>query len=115
MDDMLEFLKRIENRLATIETLMAKPRINDVVCKEGYSCSEVSELSQTLGIRKYRPYTVRLACSDERVPEATKREDGSWVIPRQAVLRILHDGLPPERRKGITDNLNVRNDSSVIS
>lgn len=104
MDEMLEFLKRIEHRLATIETLMAKPQLNELVCKPSYSCSEVSELSQTLGVRAYRPYTIRLACNDGRLPEASKREDGSWAIPREAVLRVLSEGLPPERRNGRRPN-----------
>lgn len=119
MDELLEYLKRIDQRLATIETLMAKPRVSELVCKPSYSCSEVAELSRTLGVKKYRPYTVRLACSDGRVPEADKREDGTWALPRGAVLRVLSEGLLPERRNGQrppgTQGLSaVANDGEVV-
>lgn len=92
-------LKRIEQRLIAIEAVLTKPAVNEALVKAMYSCAEISELSQVFGLKKYRPYTVRLACSDGRVPEADKRDDGAWTIPREAVLRILNEGLPPERRQ----------------
>ena len=98
MDAILELLKSVDQRLATLETLISKPRMAEIVCKESYGCSEVAKLTQTHGVKAYRPFTVRLACKDRRIPEAEKRDDGSWVVPRTVVLRILEYGMPPERR-----------------
>ncbi len=100
MNEILQTLNRIESRLVAIENMIAKPAINEALCKSVYSCSEISELSQLYGVKSYRPFTVRLACKDRRIPEAEKREDGFWTVPRNAVIRILEQGMPPERRKG---------------
>jgi hypothetical protein len=96
-------LKRIEQRLSSIESQIGGTRpLCDVVSREQYSCSEVADLSQAQGIQAYKRYTVRLACSQGRITEAWKLEDGSWRIPRSAVLRILGNGIPPQRRNGKT-------------
>jgi hypothetical protein len=96
-------LKRIEQRLSSIESQIGSRRpLYDVVSREQYSCSETADLSQTHGVRAYKTYTVRLACNEGRITEAWKLEDGSWRIPRSAVLRVLEDGIPPQRRNGKT-------------
>jgi len=100
MTELAELLKSIDRRLATIEYVLAAPRLAEVISKPRYSCSETAKLSEMYGVKKYRPFTVRLACKDHRIPDADKLEDGSWAIPRQAVLRILEEGIPPERRNG---------------
>ena len=98
MSEIVEVLKSIDRRLAMIQQLMARPSLGDVANKSSYSCAQVAELTQSHGLKKYRPFTIRLACKDGRIPDAEKREDGSWAIPREAVLRILQEGIPPERR-----------------
>lgn len=103
MERLIELLTRIDLRLACIEKILAKPPVADALTKGAYSCNELSELSQIYGVKKYRPFTIRLACKDGRIPEATKQECGSWSVPRQAVMRILEEGMPPERRNGDAD------------
>lgn len=98
MSEIVELLKRIEARLCTIEQSLARPSLTDLLQKSHYSCAEVAELTQCYGTKKAKTFTVRLACSDGRIPEAAKAEDGNWRIPRDAVARILSEGLPPERR-----------------
>jgi hypothetical protein len=98
LNEIVTCLKSIEKHLANIERFLAKPKLGELLVKGAYSVEEVAELTQTHGVKSYRPFTVRLACKDERIPEASKLEGGKWVIPREAVLRILQDGLPPERR-----------------
>jgi len=98
VNQIIDCLKSIEKRLASIEQCIARPKLGEVLVKGRYSVEEVAELTNTYGVKHYRPFTVRLACKDQRVPEASKLEGGKWVIPREAVLRILQEGLPPERR-----------------
>jgi hypothetical protein len=105
MNETIEILKRIESefiavrsRLGAIEHLLAKPILADVLIKSHYSCSEVADLTQLYGTKKAKPFTVRLASKDGRIPEASKVDDGSWHIPKAAVERILSEGIPPERR-----------------
>jgi hypothetical protein len=98
MDAIIDCLKNIEKHLANIERVIAKPKLGELLVKGAYSVEELAELTQTHGVKSYRPFTVRLACKDARIPEAAKLEGGKWVIPREAVLRILQEGLPPERR-----------------
>lgn len=100
MTELAEVLKRIDLRLANIEHVLAAPKLAELISRPRYSCSEMAKLSEMYGVKKYRPFTVRLACKDRRIPDAEKLEDGSWAIPRQAVLRILEEGIPPERRNG---------------
>lgn len=98
MAEIANILNRIEQRLATIETVVAKPDLIEVVNRPAYSCNELSELTKVYGLQAYKPFTIRLACSDGRLSDAEKRENGSWAVPREAVLRVLRQGLPPERR-----------------
>jgi len=106
MVEIEELLKRVDNgfaalelRLASIERSLANPNLRENLVKSHYSCAEVAELTQQFGTKKVKPFTIRLACSDGRVPDAEKASDNSWHIPKEAVLRILSEGLPPERRK----------------
>jgi hypothetical protein len=99
MAEMEELLKRIDDRLTSIECRLANPKLTDLVTKPFYSCAEVAELTQKHGTKKAKPFTVRLACKDRRIPEAYREEDRTWRIPREAVLRILSEGIPPERRQ----------------
>ena len=98
VNQIIDCLKSIEKHLAAIERFIAKPKLGEVLVKGAYSVEELAELTHTHGVKSYQPFTVRLACKDARIPEATKLEGGKWVIPREAVLRILQEGLPPERR-----------------
>ena len=99
MNEMIEALKRIESRLDAIERSIARPTLNDVLIKANYSCAEVAELTQQYGTKKASTYTVRLAYSEGRIPQVRKAEDGSWRVPRESVLHILSEGIPPERRQ----------------
>ena len=73
--------------------------LNEMLVKSLYSISNTSQLTESYGIKAYRPYTIRKACSDGRISEAQKLDDGkTWAIPREALLRILDEGIPPERR-----------------
>jgi hypothetical protein len=97
--EILDLLKNIDDRLALLEQHLSKPRLGELLVKGAYSCDEVAALTATHGVKRYRPFTLRLACNDSRIPEATKLSNGKWVIPREAVLRILNEGVPPERRE----------------
>lgn len=103
--EMLAVLKDMDRRMAvmarnleTIELFIARPQLADMLTKGEYSVNEVARLTGPYGVRKSAPYTVRLACLDGRIPEAKRNESGHYRIPREAVLRILKDGIPPERR-----------------
>lgn len=105
MNEISELLKRVETgfasldrRLATIEQSLTRPNLGEILIKSHYSCNEVADLTQKYGTKKVKAFTIRLACADQRIPDALKAEDGSWRIPREAVLRILGEGTPPERR-----------------
>jgi hypothetical protein len=100
MDTTSDVLKSILERLESIETLLETQDGTGPLRKSNYSCAETARLTEKHGIRKYRPFTIRLACSDGRIPEADKLENGSWRIPQFAVYRILEEGIPPERRNG---------------
>jgi len=98
VNQIVDCLMNIEKHLASIERFLAKPNLGELLVKGAYSVDEVAELTHTHGVKSYQPFTVRLACKEGRIPESSKLEGGKWVIPRQAVLRILQEGLPPERR-----------------
>ena len=100
MDEQLKVLLRIDSRLARLEDLLGKTPVAELLQRDCYSCQEVARLTRSHGTQAYQPFTLRLACSDGRIPEAWKRENGHWSIPRVAVERILRDGIPPERRNG---------------
>ena len=76
MNEIIACLKNIEKHQATIERFVAKPKLVELLVKGAYSVEEVAELTQTHGVKSYRPFTVRLACKDGRVPEAFKLEGG---------------------------------------
>ena len=104
-DEMTELLRSIDCRLAeigrrleSVEHFIAKPQLAEMLTRGEYTVNEVARLTVPYGIKKAKPYTVRLACADGRIPEAKKNESGHYIIPRQAVLRILQEGVPPERR-----------------
>lgn len=99
MSELIQLLKSLDSRLARIELSVSKPNLNEAIVKSHYSCAEVAELTQQFGTKAAKPFTVRLACSDGRIPEAEKFDDGHWRIPRDVVLRVLSVGLPPERRQ----------------
>jgi hypothetical protein len=96
----IDLLKSINERLELILQHLTHTPLSEALAKSAYSCRELARLSQTHGVQSYAEFTIRLACNDGRVPEATKRENGTWSIPREGALRILQDGLPPERRNG---------------
>jgi hypothetical protein len=98
MDELVNLLKDIQQRLTVIEKSLSLPDLERMLIKSHYSCRETADLTQKFGTKKAKEFTVRLACSDRRIPDAVKHDDGQWRIPRDAVLRILSDGLPPERR-----------------
>ena len=102
MDTTNHLLKTILERLDCIETLLETRDGAGPLRKSNYSCSETARLTEKYGIRKYRPFTIRLACSDGRIPKADKLENGSWRIPQAVVYRILEEGIPPERRNDQT-------------
>lgn len=99
MNEVVELLKSIDRRLATIEMVIAKPDLSEVLVKGDYTTEEVAALTQQYGTKKAENFTVRLACNDRRIPEAFKNESGFWRIPRPAVMKIMQSGIPPERRK----------------
>jgi hypothetical protein len=99
MSQFMELLKSLDSRLARIELTMTKPNLNEALIKTYYSCAEVAELTKQFGTKPAEKFTIRLACSDGRIPNAEKFSDGRWRIPRDAVMRILDVGLPPERRQ----------------
>jgi hypothetical protein len=95
----IDLLKSINERLELILQHIVRTPLSETLSKPAYSCRELARLSQTHGTQSYAEFTIRLACNDGRVPEASKRENGTWSIPRVAAQRILEDGLPPERRR----------------
>ncbi|MEX2310437.1 MAG: hypothetical protein WD738_22915 [Pirellulales bacterium] len=99
MGQVIEILKSLDSRLAKIELKLSNPNLSESLVKSHYSCAEVASLSQRFGTKPAKTFTVRLACSNGRIPEAEKSSDGYWRIPRHAVMRILSIGLPPERRQ----------------
>jgi hypothetical protein len=99
MSQILHLLKSLDSRLANIELSLSKPNLKEVLVKSHYSCTDVAELTQRFGTKPAKVFTVRLACSEGRIPGAQKLDDGRWRIPREAVFQILSIGLPPERRK----------------
>jgi hypothetical protein len=99
MSQIMQLLKSLDSRLARIELGMSKPSLNAALIKSHYSCAEVAELTKLFGTKPAEKFTVRLACADGRIPEAEKFDDGQWRIPRDALVRILSVGLPPERRQ----------------
>lgn len=102
MDEIQQLLKSVDERLKGVDRkldqLLGETKLSDVIEKNFYSCEEVADLTQRHGTKKAKAFTVRLACSDGRIPDAEKLESGHWRIPKSAVLRILSDGIPPERR-----------------
>ena len=98
MSTVEEVLKSIDRRLASIEGRLARLQQQDTLTKASYSCDETAQLTSEHGIRTYRPFTIRLACKDGRIPEAEKLENGNWRIPKDAVQRVLDEGIPPEQR-----------------
>jgi len=98
MSTIEDVLKSIERRLESIEAKVDDQQRQEVLGKASYSCAETAGLAETHGMQGYRPFTIRLACKDGRIPEAVKLDNGNWRIPCNAVQRILDDGIPPERR-----------------
>ncbi|MCA9166490.1 MAG: hypothetical protein KDB23_02425 [Planctomycetales bacterium] len=98
-DETIEVLKRIEKRLSLIEEKLSAVDVASELDRDVYSCEDVSKLTGAHGLQRYAPYSIRLACSDGRIPDAYKRHNGRWAIPKAAVLRILGEGVPPERRQ----------------
>jgi hypothetical protein len=99
MSQIMHLLKSVDTRLARIELSLSKPNLKDALIKTHYSCADVAGLTKLFGTKPAETFTVRLACSDGRIPDAVKFDDGHWRIPRDAVLRIISEGLPPERRQ----------------
>ena len=93
-----QVLHSIDNRLSNLERLIEKPSLAEAVVKSRYSVTELAEMTQSHGLKRYRPYTIRKACLDGRISDAHKGDDGNWEIRRETVLRILDVGIPPERR-----------------
>ena len=94
-----QFLEQIEQRLCRIEELILAPSKSEALSRNVYSVAEAAELTEAYGIKQYAAYTIRRACAGRRIPDATKLDDGkTWALPKEALLRILENGLPPERR-----------------
>lgn len=98
MDQIIELLQSFELRLAAIERALTIRPLDEIVSRSNYSCDEVAKLTEQYGIKAASRYTVRQACNDGRIPDPEKNESGHWRIPREAVLRVLEEGIPPERR-----------------
>ena len=95
-----EKLDEITLRLARLEELISAPSKVEALSREAYSSTDASLMTEQFGIRSYAAYTIRRACCDGRLPEAVKADDGkTWQIPKLALMRILEEGLPPERRQ----------------
>lgn len=99
MSEIVEVLQQIHGTLRSIQVLLAKPKLADVVAKSQYTISEVAELTANYGITKYTDWTIRYACNEGRIPDANKLGNGQWRLPREVVMRILEEGIPPEQRK----------------
>lgn len=98
IESVVERLECLDEKLNRIEMLLVQSQGERSVWKSFYSVSEVAELTKSIGFRKYEPYTIRKACAQSRIPEAQKTENGSWHVPREAVLRILEQGFPGEQK-----------------
>lgn len=97
--DLEETLRTIETRLSRIEELLTASSKSEALSRNRYSVAEAAVLCEEFGVKTYAQYTIRKACSDGRIPDAEKLDDGkTWCLPREAVLRILDKGFPPERR-----------------
>ncbi len=107
MNETTKLLKSINARLEAIQQLLAKTPLTEVLQKQSFSCRDVAHLSTTHGAQSYQHFTVRLACADGRIPDAYKRANGQWTIPRAAVVRILEEGIPPEQRNGKQRRVNL--------
>ena len=86
------------NLQAQLEELIELVRTmrTPVIEKEFYSVDEVAERTQREGVTKYNKFTIRQACNLGRIPGAKKSHTGcKWLIPYEAVKRILNEGLPP--------------------
>lgn len=101
MDENTKLLKTIAEKLGLIADLLGKPPLQDALVKQFYSCGEVSKLTKIYGSQSYEAFTIRLACSGGRIPEASKRSNGNWAVPKKAVQRILEHGIPAEQRRAI--------------
>ncbi len=77
MNEIMQLLKSLDSRLARIELSVSKPNLKEALVKSHYSCAEVAELSQCYGTKPAQAFTIRLACCDERIPDAKKFEDGA--------------------------------------
>ncbi|WP_237225524.1 hypothetical protein [Rubinisphaera sp. JC750] len=91
-------LSDLRTTLKSVEHFIAKPQLSDMLNKGEYSVREVSRLTQAHGVKPAKETTVRLACWDGRIPDARQNESNHYLIPRDAVIRILDEGIPPQRR-----------------
>ena len=92
MENLIEYLLRIENRLERIESVLETQSLN--IEKEWYSVSEAAELL------KKATFTVREWCRLDRI-NARKRHSGrglksEWMISKTEIERISNHGLLPK-------------------
>jgi hypothetical protein len=95
MDENTKLLKTIAAKLELIADLLGKPPLQEALVKQSYSCGELSKLTKLYGCQAYETFTVRLACSQGRIP-ADKRTNGNWSIPKKSVFQVLEHGIAPE-------------------
>jgi hypothetical protein len=89
-------INEIQTQFEELKELVRTMR-NPVIEKEFYSVEEVAERTQRAGVIKYTKFTIRQACNLGRIPGAKKSNTGRhWLIPYEAVRRLLNEGLPPQ-------------------
>ena len=98
MQELIDLVKSIDRRLASMERCLNKPDLANVLTKGEYSPAEVAAMSQDYGTQPAAAKTIAMACWDRRIPDAVKNDGGHWRIPRAAVIRIFEQGIPPEQR-----------------
>ena len=101
MDENTKLLKSIAAKLELIADLLGKQPLEEALVKKFYSCGEVAKLTKIYGCQSYEAFTIRLACSNGRIADASKRTNGNWSIPKKTVLRILEHGVAPEQRAAV--------------
>ena len=113
MSDMAEILRRMEERLANIEAILATS--SSRFEKNWFTVAEVADL---LG---KRPFTIREWCRNGRV-NAKKRECGrgralEWILSREEIERIGNEGLLPIQDVASAEEILVRSvgDSENVS
>jgi CHAT domain-containing protein len=88
LKDLKGDLAQVKAELAQIKKMLTAQK--GEVVKEAYTVEEVVKKTN------YKPFTIRQACNKGRIEGAYKGRDHAWRIPRNSLLDILANGLPPE-------------------